>query len=53
MSMVITVLMSVYYRRENSRRDTLQESNGTSLDDVSDENERDKGDYAGHFRYTV
>jgi hypothetical protein len=52
MSFVLTAFMTVYLRRENAKRDAM----GMKPEDYSDEQkeaDRDKGDDASFFRYTV
>jgi len=48
--------MTIYLRRENARRDKLLAEQGRTLADYTDaekEAERENGDYASFFRYTV
>ena len=45
--------MTIYLRRENARRDMIAGERGETMDDLSDAQEREKGDDAGFFRYTV
>jgi hypothetical protein len=52
MSFVLTAFMTVYLRRENARRDAL----GVNPEEYSieqKEEQREKGDEASFFRYTV
>jgi hypothetical protein len=56
MSFFLTAFMTFYYRRENARRDALFRGRNLTLGDYSDEmkwEEREKGDDATFFRYTV
>lgn len=57
MSLVLSILMTVYLRRENARRDKVAASSGLmALEDYSQEQkneQRDRGDNATFFRYTV
>ena len=56
MSAILTILMSWYLRRENARRDALAISNNKLPEQYTEEErfaEREKGDYATFFRYTV
>ena len=48
--------MTTYLRRENARRDAIFSQQNISREDYSDEmkwEEREKGDYASFYRYTV
>lgn len=48
--------MTIYLRHENARRDALARERGVSMAELSDElalEEREKGDEAEFFRYTV
>lgn len=49
------MFMAIYYRHENARRDAVARERGVSTGDLSDEMalEREKGDEAEFFRYTV
>jgi hypothetical protein len=56
MSFVLTSFMTFYFRRENARRDKVLEGMGVTLDEYSNHlklEEKDKGDDAVFFRYTV
>ena len=56
MSVLLTVFMTLYLRHENARRDALLVAQGFSLEEVSTTTrleEREKGDDATFFRYTV
>jgi hypothetical protein len=56
MSVCLTIFMTIYLRRENARRDALSRERGVDVADLSDEmalEEREKGDEAEFFRYTV
>ncbi|KIM33273.1 hypothetical protein M408DRAFT_152109 [Serendipita vermifera MAFF 305830] len=57
MSCFLSILMTIYLRRENARRDAYAAANGLPKpEDYTDEMreaEREKGDYATFFRYTV
>jgi hypothetical protein len=57
MSFCLSTFMTVYLRRENTRRDKVAASLGMmTLKDYSDEQkeeQRDRGDDATFFRYTV
>jgi hypothetical protein len=56
MSFILTAFMTTYLRRENARRDVISNQRNISGEDYSDEmkwEEREKGDYASFFRYTV
>lgn len=52
MSLVLSTCMTIYYRRENARRDRVgRQPSEYSSDEM--EAEREKGDYATFFRYMV
>lgn len=56
MSMCLCIVMTVYLRQENARRDRVLAEKGLRLDEYTDEMkdaERECGDYASFFRYTV
>ncbi|TVY23280.1 putative transporter [Lachnellula hyalina] len=56
MSLVLTLFMTIYLGRENTRRDVLLSQQNLSLENVSDDEkyvQREKGDDASFFRYTV
>ncbi|TQS37032.1 hypothetical protein Golomagni_02506 [Golovinomyces magnicellulatus] len=56
MSFIITSYMTLYFRHENVRRDAQLATRNISLEDCSNDmklEERDKGDNAVFFRYTV
>jgi hypothetical protein len=56
MSLSLTTLMTCYYRRENARRDAVLRGRNMTIGDYSNEmkyEEREMGDDAGFFRYTV
>jgi hypothetical protein len=57
MSFCLSTFMTAYLRRENARRDKVAASLGMmALKDYSDEQkeeQRDRGDDATFFRYTV
>ena len=56
MSLVLSIFMHIYLRRENARRDRLALENNLQPEDYTEEQkhaERDKGDYASFFRYTI
>jgi hypothetical protein len=53
MSICLTSFMTIYLRRENARRDAVAAERGVTMDDLNDEQEREKGDDAKFFRYTV
>ena len=56
MSLILTLFMTTYLGRENSRRDVLLGEQNLSLESVSDDMksaQREKGDDATFFRYTV
>jgi sugar phosphate permease len=55
MSLILSVFMHLYCKRENARRDAAMISKGLSLDSYNEEMkyiEREKGDAATFFRYT-
>ena len=56
MSLCLTILMSLYLRRENKRRDLWTVENNMLPENYTDEQknaEREKGDSATFYRYTV
>ncbi|PMD64284.1 MFS general substrate transporter [Hyaloscypha bicolor E] len=56
MSLSLSTLMTCYYRRENSRRDAILRGRNMTIGDYSSDmkwEEREKGDDATFFRYTV
>jgi hypothetical protein len=53
MAICLTTFMTIYLRRENARREALARDRGVTMGDLSDEGEREKGDGAEFFRYTV
>lgn len=56
MSFLLTVFMSIYLRKENARREQWAVENNKQLDQYTDDEkdaEREKGDYATFYRYTV
>ncbi|KAH8155576.1 uncharacterized protein LAJ45_00586 [Morchella importuna] len=56
MSAFLCVFMTWYLRKENARRDALMSEKGFTLETYTDEmkeSERENGDYATFFRYTV
>jgi sugar phosphate permease len=56
MSLSLCCFMTIYLRKENARRDALMASQGLTLDGYSDDmkdSEREKGDNATFFRYTI
>lgn len=56
MSFVLTLSMTIFYRRENARRDAISATQNLTTESFNDElklAERDKGDNALFFRYTV
>ena len=56
MSLSLTVFMTVYFRRENARRDAILNARNTSLEELTDADkceEREKGDDAIFYRYTI
>ncbi|CUS13534.1 unnamed protein product [Tuber aestivum] len=56
MSLALCCFMTVYLRKENARRDALMISQGLTLESYSDgmkDKEREKGDNATFFRYTI
>jgi len=49
MSLILSIFMHIYLRRENKRRDALLAASGRRLEDLTDEEkerERELGDYA-------
>jgi hypothetical protein len=56
MSLILTIVMTIYLRRENARRNAIATQQGRKPEDYTTEQkalEREKGDYASFFRYTV
>ncbi|KAG2017538.1 high-affinity nicotinic acid transporter [Coprinopsis cinerea AmutBmut pab1-1] len=56
MSTVLCIIMHIYLRRENARRDREMAAKGLTLDTYTEEMrvaERERGDYATFFRYTL
>ena len=56
MSAGLTTSMTLYFRRENARRDRVLADMGQSLDNYSEElrsEECEKGDKAIFYRYTI
>lgn len=56
MSVILTIGMSLYLRRENARRDAWAVENNSLPENYTEtekESERTKGDNATFFRYTV
>ncbi|TVY38907.1 putative transporter [Lachnellula occidentalis] len=56
MSLVLTLFMTIYLGRENTRRDVLLGEQNRSLENISHDDklaQREKGDDASFFRYTV
>ncbi|PPQ92915.1 hypothetical protein CVT25_000501 [Psilocybe cyanescens] len=56
MSFVLSLFMHLYLKRENARRDAAMQAMGYTLDSYTEEmkhGEREKGDNATFFRYTV
>jgi len=56
MSLILTIFMSWYLRRENARREKWAVDNNLQPDEYTDAQryeERDKGDNATFYRYTV
>ncbi|KAF8439207.1 major facilitator superfamily domain-containing protein [Terfezia claveryi] len=56
MSMCLCIFMTLYLRRENARRDKLLAEQGRTLADYTNaekEAERENGDHASFFRYTI
>ncbi|KAF9553590.1 MFS general substrate transporter [Agrocybe pediades] len=56
MSLVLSVVMHIYLKRENARRDETMRANGLTLESYSEDmkyKEREKGDNATFFRYTT
>ena len=51
-SFILSGIMTTYYRRENARRDALYKA-PEEYTDAEKELEREKGDYATFFRFTV
>lgn len=53
---ILTVAMTLFLRRENSRRDLLLSEQNLTLESITDEiklSQRERGDDATFFRYTV
>jgi len=56
MSFCLTLFMHFYLKRENARRNQWAIENNLQPEDYTEEQkyaEREKGDYASFFRYTV
>jgi len=56
MSLCLTIFMSIYLRRENARREAWARENNMLPENYTEEqkhSEREKGDNATFFRYTV
>lgn len=56
MAFTLSTFMTCYYRRENARRDAQLRGRNMAIGDYSSEmkwEEREKGDDATFFRYTV
>jgi hypothetical protein len=56
MSFILTTFMTYYYRRENRRRDDVMRNKNMMIGNYSSDmkwEEREKGDDASFFRYTV
>ena len=56
MSFILSTVMTCYYRRENLRRDAIMRGKNMTIGDYSSVmkwEEREMGDYASFFRYTV
>jgi hypothetical protein len=56
MSVCLTSFITLYLRRENARRDALARERSFPVADIDDEGtmeERERGDEAEFFRYTV
>lgn len=56
MSFLLTGFMTIYLRRENERRDALMRGRSSSAESYGEQarfEEREKGDYATFYRYTV
>lgn len=56
MSAFLTAFMTLYFRRENARRDQVLTDMGVSLSNYSEDlrsEERERGDDAIFYRYTV
>lgn len=52
MSMILCIIMTIYLRRENARRDREYKA-PSEYTEAEKEAEREKGDNASFFRYTV
>lgn len=56
MSFLLSLFMHLYLKKENARRDAAMQSQGLTLESYTEEmkhGEREKGDNATFFRYTV
>ncbi|KAG8803411.1 hypothetical protein FRC17_006182 [Serendipita sp. 399] len=57
MSAILSLIMTIYLRRENARRDRVAKENGwpapENYTEEMKEAEREKGDHASFFRYTI
>jgi hypothetical protein len=56
MSLLLTIFMSLYLRRENAKRDAWAVENNMLPENYTADQksaEREKGDYATFYRYTV
>lgn len=53
MSMILSTMMTIYLRRENARRDQEYAKRPEDYAEYEKTAERDKGDNATFFRYTV
>lgn len=53
MSTVLSILMTIYLRRENARRDRENPKSPAEYSEEEKRSESDKGDYASFFRYTI
>jgi len=56
MSLLLSLFMYIYLKRENARRDALMQSQGLTMESYTEDmkySEREKGDNATFFRYTL
>jgi hypothetical protein len=53
MSTILCIIMHIYLRRENARRDREYAKAPEDYTDEERRLEREKGDYASFFRYTI
>ncbi|TGZ77276.1 MFS general substrate transporter [Ascodesmis nigricans] len=56
MSLVLTTFMTIYLRKENARRDADFAARGITIEELTEEQkyeERERGDHASYFRFTV